>query len=122
MTSLLVPAAAVAYLNHGRWLADCPAGCNAAMDLTAGQSQFLCGVVHPQSGQIVGGCATAAPVGWPPEPQQITDAVAGRPMANRNWAPAGHRQTYTSRTADGQLVADVHPDGQSAADLTEEGA
>lgn len=122
MTTLLVPAQAVAYLNHGRWLADCPAGCNAAMDLTTGQGSYLCGVVHPQTGQIVGGCATTAPVIWPLEPQQINDAVEGRPVANRNWAPAGHRQTYISRTADGRLVSDVHPDGQSAADLIEEGA
>lgn len=109
---------AVAYVNHGRWLADCPTGCNAAMDTTVGETGYLCGV--PYEGRIIGGCGASAPLVWPEDPNAITAALSVRPTANRHWAPAGHRQTYVSYTPDGRLIAEAYPNGQTVADLIAE--
>lgn len=109
---------ALAYVNHNRWLADCPTGCNAAMDVAVGQGEYLCGV--PWRGTIVGGCGATASLVWPDEWAEIVAALAYRPETNRHWAPAGHRQTFVSYTPDGRVVADVYPNGQTAADLLAE--
>lgn len=119
---LITPAKAVAYVNHGRWVADCPAECNSAMIVTPGQTSFVCGMwIDTDEGRrFVGGCATTAELVWPPDPAGITSALASRPEPRRNWAPAGHRQTLASRTPDGRVVAEAFPRGQTVADLRAE--
>lgn len=80
---LLRPQQAVAYVNHGRWVADCPApNCYNAEELNAGQFMYSCQL-----------CYLMVPIQWPP-PQtahEIWLALAERKNKdNRNWFPEGH--------------------------------
>lgn len=106
----------VAYLNHGRWVADCPVeGCGDALAL------------YPE----VGADAQRRPIlsaepvytqtdtqghrfqiDAPPDDMRarIETAVADRPEPNRNWLPEGHRWSA------------LYPTGQSVAELQEETA
>lgn len=110
---------AQAYVNYGRWIADCPAGCLNAMAVEYGQASYLCGFLN-KYGIIVGGCGVTAPLLWPDERDAITAALAPRSDDHRMWAPAGHRQTYDSYTPDGRTIAEAYPLGQTAADLLTE--
>ncbi|HEV2778540.1 MAG TPA: hypothetical protein VGX25_03995 [Actinophytocola sp.] len=103
MATTVVTAAARAYVNHGRWLADCPRPhCGNAMLLQfqPRQELFHCGGL--------GGCQLVTPVDWPIDAEAITAVLALRPVpVTRNWAPAGHRQSVTTGTPDGQTVIDL---------------
>lgn len=110
---------AIVYINHGRYVADCPAGCNNAMVIDSGQTAFLCGVWH--KGELKGGCFATATLQWPSDPVGLMVALSGREVQHRNWAPAGHRQNTVSYTRDGRLVAEAYPDGQTVTDLLTEG-
>lgn len=102
---------AVAYVNQGLWIADCPAGCGNAMKLRPKQTEYLCGVLD--GGVLAAGCGAATEVAWPSDAVWIWDALLSRsnPLT-RNWAPAGHRQA----------LATGHPNGQTVADLVAETA
>lgn len=91
-----------AYVNHGRWIADCPdTRCGNAVALDPKQATYHC----------VGGCNLIADIVWPVDVDDITQALLERPHdVNRNWAPAGHRQA----------IATGHPMGQTVAELREE--
>lgn len=96
----------MAYVNHGRWIADCPREwCNNAerVDherLAAMGGQFRCTE-----------CLFEAPVAFPPHRDEIDAILALRPVpATRNWFPADHSLATRSGT----------PHGQSAVDLVEE--
>lgn len=93
---------AVAYVNHGRWIADCPTPyCGNALSLEPKQTMFHCS-------SDVGGCQSIAEVLWPSETEAIDAVLSNRPIpATRNWAPAGHRQAISCRVPDGQTVADL---------------
>lgn len=72
-----------AYVNHGRWVADCPADeCLSAELLMPGTTTVLCGE-----------CGNHGPVKWPP-PETVADigeVLSRRPIvADRNWFPQGH--------------------------------
>jgi hypothetical protein len=81
---------AVAYLNHGRWVADCPRpGCaNAEMAGLDGKGHpgglgdwFRC---RPEEG----GCGLRCEVIWPGNVEDIEALVIPRPLpATRNWNP-----------------------------------
>lgn len=87
-----------AFVNLGRWIADCPAGCGNAIALEPHQTQFHC----------IGGCNLVGEVVWPGDAEEITRALAERDSTlNRNWAPAGHRQAYATGHPAGQTVADL---------------
>ncbi len=65
----------VAYLNHGRWVADCPdpdcAGAELARDV------FVCS-----------NCKRMATVVWPDNKSLIDDTTAARSVPEtRNWVP-----------------------------------
>lgn len=80
---LVRPMQALAYVNHSRWVADCPnPQCTNADELTPGQFMFTCVVCH-----------LLVPVQWPP-PQtahEIWLVLAERKdPENRNWFPQGH--------------------------------
>lgn len=92
---------AVAYVNFGRWVADCPRQyCGNAVALEPKQVTFHCG--------SVGGCKLLAEVVWPVDADEIWEALSMRPVpGTRNWAPAGHRQAIACRVPDGQTVADL---------------
>lgn len=71
---------AFAYVNHGRWIADCPFGCGGAE--LARDDTFMCRE-----------CANASvrhrplPLVWPAEDdvRAIEAALVVRPVLNRNW-------------------------------------
>jgi hypothetical protein len=90
---------AVAYINSGRWIADCPRPfCTNAMMLEPGQSQFRC-----QSG-----CWLEASVEWPPDGQALWDELMRRPVAStRNWAPAGHPMARACHVETTETAADL---------------
>ena len=92
------PDQADAYVNHGRWLADCTRlGCANAEALEPRQTVLHCSNCH----QITG-------VSWPEDADEITRVLGVRPVPQtRNWAPANHRQAVDCRLADGQTVADL---------------
>jgi hypothetical protein len=74
--------AALAYMNWGRWVADCPAdGCASAVAVAAGQTGIVCSNNH------------ISPLTWPTPATVVAIGVAldKRPdPRNRNWFPAGH--------------------------------
>ena len=87
-----------AYVNHGRWIADCvrPYCANAEM-VTRGQGQMRCSNCH--LGQVVQ---------WPADATPISQVLARRPVPQtRNWAPPGHRQAFASGFPEGQTVAEL---------------
>lgn len=90
-----------AYVNLGRWVADCPRPhCGGAMQLEPRQTVFHCGGLD--------GCQVISEVVWPPDADEIWSVLAARPVpATRNWAPAGHRQALACHVPDGQTVADL---------------
>jgi hypothetical protein len=71
---------AFAYVNHGRWVADCPFGCGGAE--LARDDVFLCrecGNVQNRHHPV--------PLVWPAEEdvRAIEAALVVRPVLNRNW-------------------------------------
>lgn len=92
---------AVAYMNHGRWVAACPRpGCmNAEMfgrcdDGTMGgleAQRFTCRTHdHTSDGRRVtyGGCGLKCPVDWPANIADLERVLLARPVpTNRNWRP-----------------------------------
>jgi hypothetical protein len=92
---------AVAYVNHGRWIADCPRPhCNSARRLEPRQARFHC------AGE--GGCGMDCPVGWPPNPDELWEVLERRPVPmTRNWFPAGHGLAVRAGVEHGQTVADL---------------
>lgn len=98
--TLLRPARALAYVNHGRWIADCPAECGNAMRLDPRQGVFACQE-----------CYTMSEVEWPEDAERIWEALLGRRLArNRNWFPVGHPLALRCGL----------PQGQSAKQLLDE--
>lgn len=72
---------AFAYVNHGRWVADCPFGCGGAE--LALDDRFICReCLNAQASH------RPIPLVWPaPEDVSAIGAALGvRPPANRNWA------------------------------------
>lgn len=97
---------AYAYVNHGRWVADCPAGCGSALNLRPRETTYVCAVFD--GGQMVAGCGACSAVAWPAGAVWIWDALLRRPNPlTRNWAPAGHRQALATGFPQGQTVADL---------------
>jgi hypothetical protein len=90
-------AATLAYLNHGRWVADCAAAdCYDAMQVTPGDTSMRC-----VRGHLSG-------VQWPGNATAIAEAVAVRPEQNRNWFPDGHPLAVAAGWPTGQTVEALH--------------
>jgi hypothetical protein len=67
----------VAYVNHGRWVADCPI-CNGAELVTPGDP-YICQ-------NCLNGARQYRPVSFPPDIEEIEAALVARPLPlNRNW-------------------------------------
>lgn len=79
---------AVAYVNHGRWIARCPRPfCNSAehagKDPTTGHVGGLTGI-----GFTCAECALVCAADWPPNVDDIEMLLSLRPVpATRNWEP-----------------------------------
>lgn len=79
---------AIARLDWGRWLADCPnPECTNAMALEVGQQRWHCRFPLDSVGHAWGGCGVTAGVVWPDNPESIARELAGLPEAKRNWRP-----------------------------------
>lgn len=83
--------AVMAYINHGRWVADCP-GCpsgSGAENVTLDDPVFMC---LSCGNSLVGG--KLRPVIFPDEEARvkIEQALAQRPLPNRNWFPDESRE------------------------------
>jgi len=80
------PALLPAYVNHGRWVVDCP-GCGSGLQLPRGPRRVPPEFV--QVGDVCVVCGTPLRVVWPEDPRLIDAALAVRPLpVNRNWVPA----------------------------------
>lgn len=99
MTTLISPNA-LAYVNFGRWIADCPLGCGGAQALEARQTNFFC---NPPSG-----CGHIATIEWPSDPDGIWEALEVRRMPKtRNWFPKNHELALRANAPHGQSVEDL---------------
>lgn len=94
---LLRPAQARAYVNFGRWVADCPTECGCALELEPGKTLFAC----PE-------CKTISETEWPDNADEIWEALGKRPAPrNRNWFPAGHELALRSNSPHGQTPKEL---------------
>lgn len=95
---LLIPDdKARAYVNFGRWIADCPTDCKSAAELVPGQTTYHCTE-----------CKHISQVEWPDQAQEIMDALERRPAPrNRNWYPAGHTLAQRAGLPEGQTVEEL---------------
>lgn len=96
-----------AYVNHGRWVADCPREyCGNAMKLEPRQATFTCRALDRQGHDH--GCGMQALIGWPADADEIWEALRLRPVAaTRNWFPEGHDLAVRAGCPHGQSVADL---------------
>jgi hypothetical protein len=102
MTALIKPANAQAYINHGRWIAECPNECGCARQLDPHETLFQCSE-----------CLAVLPIDWPDDADDLWDALMERPIPRtRNWFPDGHPLAARCGA----------PTGQSAQDLRDEQA
>jgi hypothetical protein len=86
-----------AYMNHGRWVADCPMDCGAALKLDSDQGAFQC----PE-------CMTISSVDWPKNVGGIWDALGKRRNPKtRNWYPPEHPIALRGNLPHGQTVRDL---------------
>lgn len=72
--------AAFAYVNHGRWVADCPFGCGGAE--LAMDDRFICRECRNAEARH-----RPIPLVWPApgDVDAITAVLVVRPILNRNW-------------------------------------
>lgn len=103
---------ALAYLNHGRWVVDCPAdGC------TDARAVYTVSDVQRNTEDT---CARGHhfEIVMPDEQteRQIVAAVSERPDdADRAWYPAGHARAIIHGLPTGQTVADLHEETRQVA-------
>jgi hypothetical protein len=100
MSELLVTEQVQAYVNHGRWIADCCRPyCTSARLLSRGMITFYC------DPDVDEGCGMEATVIWPTNVNELTEVLGKRPVkATRNWFPAGHELAIKSNCPHGQTV------------------
>lgn len=93
-----MPTNAHAYVNWGRWVADCPVpDCTGAEALTPGQGTFHCQ-----------NCLTVTGLTWPGDADNIWQALQERPVpATRNWFPADHHLALRAGAPAGQTASDL---------------
>lgn len=100
MIEPVVSSPAFAYVNFGRWVADCPSGCGNAYGVSPDQIHFVCETPY--------GCGHIGSLMWPRNAQAIWSVLASRPMPKtRNWFPKDHPLAVRSGSPDGQSVDDL---------------
>lgn len=72
---------AVAYVNEGRWVVDCPF-CAGAQLASRVDRRFWC--VECQNAEVAGAWVT---VSWPLQEREIEAALGDRPKLNTHWLP-----------------------------------
>lgn len=98
----LITLHARAYVNWGKWIADCPMDCGSALALEARQVAYAC----PE-------CKGVALVSWPDNVDEITDVLAERPVPRtRNWYPSGHDLALRFGMPHGQSVSELREEAR----------
>lgn len=105
---------ALVYINHGRVVVDCPAGCGNAYIVTPGETSRICDA--PGSG-----CRADLNLIVPGNMSDLMRELDRRPNpANRNWFPEGHplavRGGHPVNQTPGELAAEFafqHPGGHA---------
>lgn len=93
----LISSRARAYVNYGRWVADCPINCGGALKLHPGQNLFHCTE-----------CKTISEIEWPSNAQEIWEELETRiAPRNRNWFPSNHDLAMRANMPHGQSVSDL---------------
>lgn len=86
-----------AYVNFGRWIADCPMDCGSALQLQNGQPVYHC--IE---------CGFDTEIEWPNNVAEIWDALSERPAKrNRNWFPKDHHLALRSFSPHGQTAQEL---------------
>ena len=97
MMTRIITCMARAYVNYGRWVADCPVECGCALELKPRQMTFACVECH-----------TVTQVEWPDNPDEIWEALSERPAPRtRNWYPKDHDLALRANLPHGQTVQDL---------------
>ena len=91
---------ALAYINHGRWIVDCPV-CPSAEELPR-KTENQDSLVQCQ------GCHQIIRISWPKNSQQLMRVLKERPIANRHWYPTGYPFAMKHGIPHGQTVAELH--------------
>lgn len=87
----------LAYLNHGRWVADCSRPDCTGAELAVPGEAFHC---H--------NCGQLDTVTWPDNPDDIDAVLKLRPVpGTRNWFPKGHPLAEAYQLPAGETVADL---------------
>jgi hypothetical protein len=98
-----------AYVNHGRWVADCPIECGSALNLDPGQILFACVECH-----------SISHIDWPTNADEIWEALQERPFNKvRHWYPRQHDLAVRAGIPHGQTPEELR---QEARDHMEEDA
>lgn len=97
-----------AYINQGRWVADCPRPhCTNAQLLAPGQMTFDCGILETGL-RSPSGCNLICEIDWPPNAAELLAELERRPVpGTRNWFPADHELAMRANCPHGQSVADL---------------
>ena len=100
---MIATTTARAYVNHGRWIADCTRPyCANAEKLSPRQGTYHCS-----------NCQQLAEVEWPLNADEIWSVLAKRLVPQtRNWFPVGHELALRSGTPHGQTVADLEDENR----------
>lgn len=94
---LIKPAQARAYVNHGRWIAECPNQCGSARKLEPNEVSFMCSECHVICG-----------IEWPGDADEIWEALQERQFPRtKNWFPSGHDLALRAGLPHGQTPADL---------------
>lgn len=93
----IITSRARAYVNHGRWIAECPVDCGCALKLKPGQAAFHC----PE-------CGTLSDIEWPGNSDEIWEVLNKRiAKKHRNWFPSGHTLALRGGLPHGQTVEEL---------------
>jgi hypothetical protein len=94
---MILSGMARAYVNWGRWIADCPIGCGGALKLEPSQTAFAC----PE-------CRTISQIDWPRDADEIWHELEKRVIPKtRNWFPEDHELALRAHVPHGQTVTQL---------------
>lgn len=78
----------IPYLNHGRWVIDCPSlTCGGAERVQPWQHLIVCVCADRDFCQHGPYCGTIIQLDWPADRAAIEAVMLFRPLLNRNWYP-----------------------------------
>lgn len=101
--TIVIPNLARAYVNYGRWIAECPSSDGGALELDPHQGMFNC----PE-------CKALMPIEWPYDADAIWNELEKRPAArNRNWFPSGHDLALRSGRPHGQTIDELREEAEA---------